>query len=815
MKQLNLKISGLKLVMRSLVGFQIITQSSKNSLYISDFQALTNTINHPSHRLWAMNRFFQVFVLLVFTCFNLYSQIGIDEWRTHLPTNSFDWAGELSNGYYVVNRHGALKYDPADNSIFTINKITGLSGVGISAFACSYDNGICLAGYEDGNIDIITDRNNIINQRAILNSSILGDKVINDITIYDDLAYISTGIGIVIMELQDYNILDYVSITKENELTQFYECFIHNDHIYASTSDGVKSLPMANLYDFNAPWKSIESPENSSIRVFFSAGDSIYAVNKTGIFNNDSLLVLQDSILKYSTRISGVGINQVTVAGDSLIVTEATSINLYDLNFNQTGSIFTYGEPGMFPSESILLRSGEILVADRLQGGAITTVENQFNSTIISSNSPNSAQIGRTTILNNKLYAMASGSEFSFLEPILHELDGDEWSSTLISTTEAPSLRNINGVANLDEGLFLTTNGEGAVILDDKTVSEYFNTANSSIQDAVDDPSYNYLGVTDMVKDSDDNICILNTTCPEPLVVRYSDGTWGSFAIGLNRPRTNEIILLSSGLLAISTTETGIVIYDFNDTPQNPADDQFRVLSTDPTSGNLPSNFITAIAEDMDGELWIGTNAGISVIYNPENVFSNNFDGAQRIIVNQDGYNGYLLETELVDAIAVDGDDRKWIGTATSGLFLVSSDGTEEIKRFTEDDSPLLSNKIEDIDIMPNTGEVFITTENGLISYRSDATESKDDLEEMLIFPNPVRSGHDGPIAINNLSDDTAVRITTSSGELVYETRSLGGQATWNGRNLNGERIQSGVYLVYATKADGSQGKVGKILFMR
>ena len=229
----------------------------------------------------------------------------------------------------------------------------------------------------------------------------------------------------------------------------------------------------------------------------------------------------------------------------------------------------------------------------------------------------------------------------------------------------------------------------------------------------------------------------------------------------------------------------------------------------------MPGSKILCFAQDLDGELWLGSNEGIGVIYSPENVFESgaNFD-AQKILVDVGGYTEYLLYTETVTAIAVYGANRKWIGTERSGVYLFSPDGTEEIHHFTVENSPLYSNSIIDIEINGETGEVFFGTEAGIISYKSTATNPQPTNTDVVVYPNPVREGYSGTIAIKGLVKNADIKITDVSGTLIFATRAEGSQAVWNGRNFDGRKAQTGVYLVFSTDDTGSEKLVTKIMFI-
>jgi hypothetical protein len=213
--------------------------------------------------------------------------------------------------------------------------------------------------------------------------------------------------------------------------------------------------------------------------------------------------------------------------------------------------------------------------------------------------------------------------------------------------------------------------------------------------------------------------------------------------------------------------------------------------------------------------VWVGTSAGVAAYFNPEEIWETNpFYATQPGLDLKDGIYHPLLKTELVTAIAVDGANRKWFGTRNSGVFLVSEDGQQEIENFNESNSPLLSNSVSSIAINDKTGEVFFGTPEGIISYRGAAIAGLGDYADVYAFPNPVRQDYDGDIVITGLIEDTDVKITDISGNLVHKTTSLGGQAIWNGKNLNGNRVSTGVYMVFGNDKQGEKTFTTKILFI-
>ena len=161
-------------------------------------------------------------------------------------------------------------------------------------------------------------------------------------------------------------------------------------------------------------------------------------------------------------------------------------------------------------------------------------------------------------------------------------------------------------------------------------------------------------------------------------------------------------------------------------------------------------------------------------------------------------------------AIAIDGGNRKWVGT-NDGLWLFNEDLTKVLLYFNADNSPLPSSYISDIKIQPLTGEVFFATSQGLISYRGTSTEGDENFDSVKIFPNPVKPDFTGLVGISGLASDVSVKITDVAGNLVYETKAQGGTAVWNVRDYNGKRAATGVYLIFCAASDGSAKFVSKI----
>jgi ligand-binding sensor domain-containing protein len=227
--------------------------------------------------------------------------------------------------------------------------------------------------------------------------------------------------------------------------------------------------------------------------------------------------------------------------------------------------------------------------------------------------------------------------------------------------------------------------------------------------------------------------------------------------------------------------------------------------------------YVYSLAEDLDGNIWVGTDQGPLIYYNPEKVLDENMKAFRIKIPRNDGSGlaDYMLGTEAITSIAVDGANRKWLGTLSSGAYLLSPDGTTKLKNFNEANSPIFSNSISSVAVDDKSGTVWFATSKGVISVRGDATAGQDKFSGVYSFPNPVREDFTGNVTVTGLIRDTQIRITDVSGNLVYKTVSDGGQASWDLTTYNGKHVATGVYLVFCASSDGSQSCVTKILVIR
>ena len=417
--------------------------------------------------------------------------------------------------------------------------------------------------------------------------------------------------------------------------------------------------------------------------------------------------------------------------------------------------------------------------------------------------------------------SLIDGYHYTFSATGFYSFINEEWNT--IDRYSKPALDTVYDLVCVatspnEKKIYLGSFGWGLVEYnkDDGAITVYKKN-NSTLSNADGDPLS--VRVSDIQFDSENNLWINNYGATNGISVKKQNGEWKSFRIQASTSNFGKLLVDKNNQLWMTTHEVGgttggggIVVFNRGSDIDNTTDDKSRSLVKGGGYGNLPSNNVYTLAEDKDGQIWVGTDAGVAVFSNPSDIIRGG-DADQIIVSNpNDSIAAYLFASEVISDIKVDGANRKWVAS-THGVWLMSADGTKEIYHFNEENSPLLSDRVNSIGINNTTGEVFFSTENGVCSFKSTATGGGEKNENVLVFPNPVPHNFAGNIAIRGLVDNAYVKITDINGQLIYSTKALGGQAIWNGNNLSGEKTATGVYLVFCTNADGSETTVAKILY--
>ena len=747
--------------------------------------------------------------------------VGVGQWRDHLPFQNPIAITHSGGVIYAATSSDLFSYDLIDYSIETYSKANILSDIGITSIKFNDYNQMLVVVYENANVDVITSDNEVINLPDIKLKNMIGKKTINDIFFIDDLAYLSCGFGIIVLDLDRMEIKDTYFIGKNGAQVNVNDITSDGDNLFAATDVGVfeASLNSSNLADYSF-WKvhdSIPKVVYSEIEYFQG---HIIANLFSPLYNQDTIYKYDGSDWSkfYSKTYTLVGLYATE---DILVTVRKTDVSTYNIKGSRKQTISKFDDKNIKLNGAVRTGQGEYWMATQTKG-LIGFSSDLDEIQILPNGPPNPNAFKLTKGLDNDIWVAPGQLDGSinntWTKADVYHFKDETWSSMKAITTDLDPYLDLVSITvdpSNSEKIYASTYFNGLIEIEKNKVNAVYWDSTSSISNQQIAPDTKSVQVGGSAFDTEGNLWISNSRVSKNLCVRKADGTWDSFSFGTlvsTKNETMDIIVTQYGQKWILVPKNGgILVYDDNYTIDDHGDDMYTKLTTAAGKGNLPSNDVLCLTEDADGEVWVGTKSGITVFYSPELIFENEDYDSEQILIERDGYAEYLLESEAVSAIAVDGANRKWIGTQSSGVYLMSASGTTQLKHFETENSPLLSNTIMDIAISDN-GEVFIATDKGIISYRSDSSTTEENFSNVCAFPNPVEPSYQGPISITGFVEDTEFKITDISGHLIYQANAKGGMGIWDGTTYTGQRVSTGVYLVFATKSDGTQSAVTKIL---
>ena len=770
---------------------------------------------------------------------------AFEYWVDHLPYNTFDHVDQLDPLVFCASQDNLLIIDGSTDEFSRYSRINGLSGTNITALRSDPSSQTVWIGYANGRIDVW--RNGSFQPITAIEEtpSFTGLKQINGFAFFDGRAYAGTNFGLVEFEVSSL-LAGRTFLLGDNYSPIAVSSFDINPAgtacVYSPAQQN--DLLVADLTENLPQWAAVD------YRVFAS----VYDPNNLVWYDIDECFLYAATDLTSGTLLFDVsensngdweagtyaqpwgggslsqGIQDVRVNDDWLVVTRDFNVigkksdqkNSPVDSVNISNALFA---PGVLrPLSSAFVASENAFYTGNFQTGMVrikdrTKVKRILPSSPYSNkafhlvpyglgkdNDPKpagtnpyaSAYRGNTGgVLHlpgalNELWSKAYSSDGA------GRYDGQQWThwdkNYLYGLTDFVSAAHEFTASG--ERLYLSSWGGGIVELTDGDTTGWFRASNTNGALLALNSNEDDLRTGGLTFDDEGNLWGVQSLVAAPLFKKDAAGNWSNFALS---PGADGVALKKivhrDGMFFIQSRTNGIYAYRASDGLK-------RQITSGTGSGNLPSNHVLSMAVDQDGELWIGTDEGLVVLYSPSNIFNGGNSDARPILFEEDGVVQKLLGETPITSIFVDGGNRKWIGTRGAGLFLVSPEGLQTLQQFTATNSPLLANDILSIAADPTSGELLIATSKGLIGYRGDATPGyAGDVPEAAIYPNPVRPGYEGPIFVQGCPEGAVVKFTDVTGALVYETQSNGGTARWNGTNLSGQPAASGVYLVYITDA--------------
>lgn len=756
--------------------------------------------------------FILIFQLLLYP---LMAQIPTGTFRTHLSGTTFHSIAVSPEYIYAASESQIMCLHKSDHHIHYYSKADGLSDALISQIYYDSSSRYLVVAYENGNLDFIKE-GNLYNLSDIKDKNISGEKRVKEFYTHNGLLYLVYSFAIVSIDMDKMLIADtwYTMRNNENFTAHSFTCF--NEQFYVSSNAGIlySSIDNPALADFSS-WTLDNTLLDYDILCPFN--HDLYA----GKRGKDTLYYFHNNQWQKEERFAVTDLRYLKSTNDELLI---GGWGYVDIINNQGNTIFYHYWDTPYSwadARDAQFDATTCWVADK-NNGLIQISRTDWYSNTITGNGPRRNDAFRIDCSQN-LVAMVPGSITSvwgsnYSQPYLNLFNDEKWST--FHTGNTPSLANVYDFAdvainpNNKNDYYVGSFHSGLFHFNQEELVQVFHHENSPLNSKDTSDAY-IAGVT---FDAASNLWISLSYAASPIAVLKNDGSWQMISLGTTIPSYNtavdRILIDSRGWKWVPCPRAGkLVVLDDNHTISTLSDDRTFSVNMN-ANANIETSRVNCVVEDKTGQIWIGCDIGIKVIYNPGNIFNGN-TYPQNILIEQNNHVQNLFEYDEITAIAVDDGNRKWIGTVQSGVFFISADGTKELLHFTEDNSPLLSNRITDICINRQTGEVFFATSNGLISYKGTATEGKEDYSETFVYPNPVRENYHGIITITGLMDHSFCKIADSAGTLVWQGYANGGTLVWNGKDFYGKRPATGVYFVFASDETGKQKNVSKILFIK
>ena len=754
-------------------------------------------------------------ILLLWICWVLPGFAQFDKWEIYRAYRTTELVEETNNYVFAVADSSLYVYGKDDQSLTTYSRKNGLSDNKIKALRYNASLHSLVIAYNNGNIDLWGE-DGIYNLPYLKNNSSIQNKSINDIYFYGDYAYLSAEVGILVVNLNKREIADTYRIGGVRSV-----CVI-DGYLYALTDSGVSRGALSdNLLD-RANWQDYPlSSDQFAVDEISKVAD--FQQTLCVYVGGNGVYYLQDGSVRrllYDTGLTGMKVEN----GRLMAFSTSTLYIASDLNGFQTISGINSLRDVSFlhTADTYWLACG----TDGLKGIQRSGSSYAVLVDGLTINSPKSNYAWELKIHDGRLWVTGGGRWLDryWRRTYIMYYENGQWTNYDETKIQDQTGLFMQDALNVEidpadpNHIWVAYYGNGVLELEGDTVVNWYHSGNSGLETSSSSNPNQYVRVGGVTRDAEGNLWMTNCNANTSVKVLTPEGEWLGFATEIaHAPIVDKVLITSRGLkfvnLQHATNMPGLYVFDDNGTLADQSDDvSHYYASVSDSQGNvLNATQYFSVVEDKEGNIWAGTNIGPIVCYNTSNVENLRFN---RIVLADES--DYLLNGVRVNCIAVDGSNQKWIGTNGSGVFLVNADGTEVLENFTTDNSPLPSNTVNSIAVDPQTGQVFFAVDGyGVLSYQGEATEGTEDYSNIHAYPNPVRPDFDDKVIITGLMANSTVKITDVAGNLIYQTRSVGGQVSWDCRNSKGRRVASGIYLVMAATEEGGESVVTKIMVIK
>lgn len=750
--------------------------------------------------------------------FSQYSQF----WKGYFSYKEIKDLSQSPNVFFAAAQNALFSKNLTTNSIKTTNTIDGLSGQTITSMYHSVAFNKTIIGYENGLLMIVNDADGtMLNVVDIITNGVNQNlKKINHFMEYNGILYISCDFGIVQYNLANSGFGDTYRIGDSGAEIKVAQTAISNGVIYAATSFGVRSASISNpnLNDYNQ-WTQVVSGGFSGIETF---GSQVIASSNWG-----QQFKLNGSTFTPFTSLP-LASNDLRASGNYLLIVTLTSVYVYNQNLSLLFQINSSQIPTISAKFNCATIIDNVVYMGTSEDGIITTtIDNPTIFTFLSPDGPSRNALFAINASTKNLWAVYGGYSSDY-NPYTYNFNGlntygyskyneNGWQNKPYSAVlGAKALSKITVNPNNSNQVYISSFFSGLLKVENDIPTVLYNESNSSLESLVSsppNPNYKDIRINGVAFDKSGNLWVGNGWSKNGLKKLSTQGAWSSVSIEPISQRYyensyGEVVVDKNGTKWMASSYDGVIAYNENG-------NIFKKISLGADLGNLPVVDARVVAIDNRNQLWIGTTSGLRVLSSVDRFVTDQQLTSNSIIILENGLAQELMYEQFITDIVVDGANNKWVGTADSGVFQFSSDGQQTLHRFNSSNSPLPSNTINDIDINPTTGEVFFATDKGMVSYKGTSTAASTNLNNVNVYPNPVRPEFEGTVKVSGLSNKCNVKITDIEGNLVYETISQGGTIEWDTTAFGNYKVASGVYIIFISSQEGTDTTVKKVMIIR
>lgn len=762
--------------------------------------------------------FISIAILLGFASQSV-AQSYVGSWELYPNYGEPSSVIETPDYVYTLAGTSLCGYDKATDEVIALNSANRLNGNKVTNIWYDPESKYLFVVYEDYDIDLVFDDGRVVNVPDLRDAAITASKTVNDVGFANGKAFVGTDSGMLIVDASHGAIVESclwgkqitrIAATTRN-IVLWVGWYADNEMYYASQT--------GSHHNFDASFQKVKYGFYPSTGLSRLGADKVLATHVSAAYVFD---------------FSGSTITRSTLMTGKTIALGNTQPTRNGLMIAMGATLAYVAADGTVTEKTVAAANGQkaadwsgtgatVWLADAAGYGRYDTAASAYTISKAKPRGTSGSNVGRIIQhpLTGNFYISTAVQGYAYSLAYLQKTYVDvlnPTNKTFNAVSQSLLRTSLSGfdICPTNPDYILTgyhaDGGRRCDISENKYIS--YNTASTVFPT---NGSY-----TTMVQDKSGNLWICQKTGE---IINIGKALKGSWETAANKAKwsyfTVPSITCNHSSRMIVDEANGIVIVTGGNgiaAIQMPASDApltantkyvYNDCSVDEDGSTLGSWTIEAIAMDKSGSIWFGYDKGVFVVNDSKRLFDPGYAPARIKVPRNDGTNlaDYLLDQIEIASIAVDENNQKWIGTIGSGLYRVSADGTEIIEHFTTDNCEIPSNEVLAVCPDSNSNDIYVGTPEGLAVYHSTTSPAAEDYKNVYAYPNPVTPDYTGYITIAGLKADSLVKIADASGNPVYETRSDGGMAVWNGCDSSGRRVRSGIYFVFASETGEGAGE--------